>query len=292
MRRSSETFDPRQEMRRSDFELFHNLDTSLDAVGLHHHDFYEVYYFLSGTVEYRIEDKLYRLQTGDLLLVSPMELHQATVLDHSVPYERIVLWISQPYLDSLSVNGEALTQCFDSSRAEHVNLLRPADHSLLRDLLERLLEERAGNQYGSALYARGCLLQLLVLLNRMAMAAHTAPEAGSPLVSLIVRHINGHYAEPLSLDALAALAHVSKYYLSHEFSRVMGISVYRFIMLKRLQMAREMLLQGVSPGEAAVRCGFPDYPNFFRAFRARYNYGPSACAAPMAEDDIEPAAVN
>lgn len=292
MARSQETFDSRQEMRRGDFELFHNLDTHLDAVGLHHHDFYEVYYFLRGTVEYRIEDRLYRLQTGDLLLVSPMELHQATVLDHSVPYERIVLWISRSYLDSLPVNGEALTRCFDSSQAGHVNLLRPSDHSLLRDLLERLQEECSGRQYGSALYARGCLLQLLVLLNRMAMAAHTAPEDGTPLVSLIVRYINGHYAEPLSLNDLAAIGHVSKYYLSHEFSRVMGTSVYRFITLKRLQIARELLLRGASAGEAAARCGFHDYPNFFRTFRARYNYSPSACAATMAEEDIEPAAAN
>ena len=124
------------------------------------------------------------------------------------------------------------------------------------------------------------------------MAAHNAPEDGTPLVSLIVRYINGHYAESLSLNDLAAIGHVSKYYLSHEFSRVMGTSVYRFITLKRLQIARELLLRGASAGEAAARCGFHDYPNFFRTFRARYNYSPSACAATMAEEDIEPAAAN
>ena len=278
MARSPEPFDPRQEMRRGDFELFHNLDTRLSAVGLHHHDFYEVYYFLRGAVDYRIEDKLYCLQAGDLLLVSPMVLHQATILDHSIPYERIVLWISRPYLDSLADGGEELTHCFDSSREGHSNLLRPVDHGPLQILLEHLLEERAGDRYGSALYIRGCLLQLLVLINRLAMASHVSSESSSPLVSSIVRYINGHYAEPLSLDALAALAHVSKYYLSHEFSRVMGTSVYRFITLKRLQMARELLLRGVSAGEAAVRCGFSDYPNFFRAFRARYHCNPRDCS--------------
>lgn len=32
MRDTSQRFDPRQEMRRDDFEIFHNQDTHLDAV--------------------------------------------------------------------------------------------------------------------------------------------------------------------------------------------------------------------------------------------------------------------
>ena len=56
------SFDPRQEMRRTDFEIFHNKDMHLDSVGLHHHDFYEVYFFLGGKAEYRVEGRLYRLR--------------------------------------------------------------------------------------------------------------------------------------------------------------------------------------------------------------------------------------
>ena len=271
-------FDPRQEMRRNDFEIFHNRDMHLDSVGLHHHDFYEVYFFLGGKVEYRVEGRLYRLRPGNILLLSPRELHQVTVQAGRIPYERIVLWISRPFLDSLAGGTDSLSRCFDAALERHTNLLSPTDGEPLRDLFERLLEERSRPLYGSEACARGCLLQLLVMLNRLALDCREKAGEGSPLVSHAIAYINGHYQEEISLDQLAAHLHVSKYYLCHEFSRVAGTSVYRYITLKRLQIARELLLQGTAPSLAAAQCGFRDYPNFYRAFKSRYSLSPSDCA--------------
>lgn len=270
-------FDPRQEMRRPDFEIFHNKDMHLDSVGLHHHDFYEVYFFLGGKAEYRVEGRLYRLRPGDVLLLSPMELHQVTVQAGRVPYERIVLWISRPYLAFLG-NGEApLSRCFDNALSEHTNLLKRSDGVQIQPLFEHLLEERRQTLYAGEACARGYLLQLLVQLNRLAMNSRQPAGENSPLVSRAVAYINHHYAEEITLDDLASQLHVSKYYLCHEFSRVAGTSVYRFLTLKRLQIARELLLQGTAPGEAAAQCGFKDYPNFYRAFKTRYRLSPRDC---------------
>ena len=269
--------DPRQEMRRPDFEIFHNKDMHLDSVGLHHHDFYEVYFFLGGKAEYRVEGRLYRLRPGDVLLLSPMELHQVTVQAGRLPYERIVLWISRSYLASLGSGEDSLYRCFDNALSEHTNLLKRSDGVQVQPLFEQLLEERSQNLYAGEACARGYLLQLLVQLNRLALNSRQQAGENSPLVSRAVAHINSHYAEEITLDDLAAQLHVSKYYLCHEFSRVAGTSVYRFITLKRLQIARELLLQGAAPSEAAAQCGFKDYPNFYRAFKTRYRLSPSDC---------------
>ena len=68
-------YEPRQEMLASDFEIQHKRDTYLKNVELHHHDFYEIYYLVSGDVTYVIEGRLCRVLPGDLLLISPQELH-------------------------------------------------------------------------------------------------------------------------------------------------------------------------------------------------------------------------
>ena len=68
-------FDPRQSMRRADFELQYKRDSYLKKVDLHHHDFYEIYFLITGDVTYTIESKLYRVAPGDILLISPRELH-------------------------------------------------------------------------------------------------------------------------------------------------------------------------------------------------------------------------
>ena len=52
MKQAAQHFESRQSMNRSDFEIFHYKDRKPGCVELHHHDFYEVYCFLSGDVEY------------------------------------------------------------------------------------------------------------------------------------------------------------------------------------------------------------------------------------------------
>ena len=53
-------------MQKNTFEVFHYKDESMSEVALHHHDFYEIYFFVSGKVTYNIESRTYTLQPGDI----------------------------------------------------------------------------------------------------------------------------------------------------------------------------------------------------------------------------------
>ena len=109
------------------------------------------------------------------------------------------------------------------------------------------------------------------------------PAAGeAPLtrpVAAAVEYIETHYPEGLSLDTLSEQCFVSKFHLSHEFRRQVGLSVHQYILDRRLRAARELLLRGEAPSRVAPRCGFGDYPGFYRAFVARYGVGPRAFVA-------------
>ena len=280
----TQRFDPRQNMHSQTFEIFHYQDTRPDSVEVHHHDFFEVYFFVSGEAEYRVEGRIYRLETGDLLLINPMELHQPMARPGSV-CERFVLWINRAYLESLCTDGVNISRCFDSGLPTHTNLLHPtpAQRTEIMMRLNALVRESYGGEYGSGLYARGLFLQFMVELNRIAMrmsesaAGRDDREASSSLVSRVVAYIGEHYSEELTLDLLAGHFYVSKYHLSHEFSRVGGTGVYRYIMLKRLLIARQMLSGGVAPGTVFSSCGFGDYANFYRAFKSQYGISPRDC---------------
>ena len=50
-----QSFDSRQKMTSDKFEIFHYRDTKFEGVPVHQHDFYEVYFFISGNVEYSVE---------------------------------------------------------------------------------------------------------------------------------------------------------------------------------------------------------------------------------------------
>ena len=108
-------FDDRQHMKTNTFEVFRYKDDYPKEVTLHHHDFYEIYFFLSGNVQYNIESRSYLLTPGDVLLISPMELHQPMFGEGHRAYERIVIWVNKQFLEGFSLPGQEFTKCFDTT---------------------------------------------------------------------------------------------------------------------------------------------------------------------------------
>ncbi len=277
--RQAEKFDPRQEMGHADFELQYKRDTYLKDVELHHHDFYELYFLLAGDVTYTIESRQYHVMPGDLLLISPRELHQICIRPEMSAYERYVLWVDPQLLSKHSTSLSDLTLNLDPSSHGHGNLLRinPEYHSTIQRLFEQLWQESESDSFGSDLLRESLLIQLLVTINRLAdrqTGKYEAATYPSHAVSKVVDYINLHYAEALSLEQLAELVYVSKYHLSHEFNRQVGTSVYRYIQKKRLLIARQLLAQGNKPNEVYAACGFGDYAGFYRAFKGEYGVTP------------------
>lgn len=279
MAHKTHAFTDRQKMSRSTFEVYHYRDEHVKEVALHHHDFYEVYFFVSGNVSYNIESRSYRLSPGDVLLINPQELHQPLFSPEKQHYERYVLWINGSFLQQIALPGQDMSRCFDTGQPNHTNLIRPdgVTRELITYLFQQLIREEESREFASELCSLSLLAQLLVMVNRTALRAGRDPEPRENTDSVVYRilsYISAHYSEDLSLDFLANEFFISKYHLSREFSRVVGTSVHRYIVQKRLIMARQMMAAGSSTSDVCQRCGFGDYSNFYRAFRTEYQMSP------------------
>lgn len=271
MASNAQRFDSRQSMRNKTFEVFHYRDQKMEGLEVHHHDFYEVYLFLGGQVQFQVEAKTFQLEPGDFLLINPQELHKPLIGQGSM-YERMVLWIDRNYLSSLCTENTDLSACFDGQ----TNLLRPGKvrGAQLQGLLESLAREYYDEQLGSAICAQGLLMQFLVELNRLARKNMGKALAEPDLVSQVIAYIGNHYQENLTLESLAGQFYVSKFYLSHEFRERVGVSIHRYIIFRRLLQARDLMAAGIGPGQVYQNCGFGDYANFYRAFKAEYGISP------------------
>lgn len=279
MRERSQNFDPRQVMQKETFEVFHYREPRPNSVEVHHHDFYEVYYLLKGEVEYWVDGHILRMQAGDLLLISPLELHRPIVNPDSPVYERIVLWMNKDFLEGLSSGHMSFNRCFDTNQPNHTHLIHPAagERSALTARLSELVREYYSREVGSDLCAYGIFLQFMVQLNRMAQQEKRQPEETqklSDVVEKVLTYIGEHLSEPLTLERIAEQFFISKYYLSHAFSKEVGVSVYRYILLRRLMMARQLLQAGEPAGQVCRSCGFSDYTSFYRAFKSEYGISP------------------
>ena len=271
-------FDPRQKMLRPDFEVVHKWDTDLKEVEVHHHDFYEVNFLVSGDVTYVIESRVYHVKPGQMLIINPRELHQVYIQPDAAPYERYMLWIAPSLLQGLSSQQTDLCRCFDMTRPHYANLLYlPSEQRrIIPGIFESLLEEQTKFTYGSDLLQRNLLTELMIHVNRLADLPNdnTADSKNNTMVARVIDYINQYYQEPLSLDLLAERFFVSKYHLSHEFNRQMGTGIYQYIQKKRLLIARQLMLEGQKPSEVYAPCGFGDYAAFFRAFKKIYGMSP------------------
>ncbi len=281
-----QSYNPRQVMCCKDFEIQHKMDTYLQNVELHHHDFYEIFFLVSGDVTYSIEGRLYRVVPGDILLISPRELHQLFIKSDIEPYERYVLWIDPAMLARLSTETTNLEKCLNPARENYSNQLRiPIEYmNEIRNLMESIYRESDCEGYGGDVMQESLIARLLVMINRISDSKEEKSEEGpytNTLVEGVIDYVNEHYGEPLSLDDMAERLFVSKYHLSHEFRKQMGTGVYHYIQKKRVQIARQLLAHGEKPNNVFRSCGFSDYAGFYRAFKAEYGAGPREFAASL-----------
>ena len=112
-----------------------------------------------------------------------------------------------------------------------------------------------------------CRIQMLSLIVCRIMQRKQVLNPHPPeRINDVIRYINDHILEPLSLDALAERFYLSKYTLLHDFKNYANISVHQYILYKRITYAQHLMQHGITPGNAAKQSGFNDYAGFYRSF--------------------------
>lgn len=276
-------------MRHPRYEIHHSRDNyddyrpfpvNMEPVALHHHPFYEIFYFISGNITYFVENRAYHLNPGDLLLISPSELHQPIFVPAFGFYERIVLWLEESLIAELSTPEFSLFDCFNQGHSKKSNLIQiPSQmQASVQTLLDNLCMEMQAPCALSPLMERALITQILCQLNRYAAADPKTDVSFARMpapVAAAIDYINENLDGDLSLETLASQCYFSKQHLLRTFHRAMGLSVHQYIQKKRLLTATQYIQNGCSPKEAAIRCGFFDYSVFYRAFKKEYGFPPS-----------------
>lgn len=274
----------RQHMLREDFEVFHFTGNNGVQIALHFHDFFECSLLLSGKLSYQIESASFAEQPGDLLLISPNQLHRPLFIHGAEPYERIVFWLSRSFVERLSDEKNDLSACFSGGREGAIRLGGAVRAQITR-LFSELISASNGEAFGRELLCRSLAASLLVHLNRIARG--TADSAVldeihvSPLVQQVSSYLDAHIDEAISLDAVAQAVFLSKYYLERKFKEETGASIYQMLLQKRMIRARNLMREGFPLMQVAMRCGFADYSGFYKAFRSAYGVSPRDYLAQM-----------
>lgn len=252
------------------FNYTHNKTVNPSDIDFHLHDRFEIYFFISGNVNYLIEKKVYSLEYGDLLVINSHEIHKPSFLTGNT-YERIVVHFDPSIPRLLSPPDFNLLNCFTNRPKGSNNRL-----SLNKDQLNGLFEifikmERLENdcKKSTVILKLICFLELLVFINNAFSSSQQSdihlklPQKLVPILDYIDENLHNE----LSLGTLEREFYIDRFHLSRLFKKSIGSSIYEYIIMKRISKAKTLLAEGHNVTYTAGMCGFNDYSNFLRMFK-------------------------
>ena len=223
---------------------------------LHSHTCAEMFFITGGHGDFLIREDRFPVAVNDMMVVNAGIPHTETSQNGS-PMEYVVLGVEG--LETIAeTNGYAQLHLFSED----------AISSCLRILIQESREPRTGCDE----ICQRLLEVILLRLERrddLALSGAAASTPGSSRECVLVRrYIDNHFKENLTLDQLAGLVHINKYYLSHSFRREFNTSPISYLISRRIQESRFLLGEtDHSLSQIAQILGFSSLSYFSQSFR-------------------------
>lgn len=151
---------------------------------------------------------------------------------------------------------------------------RPCCHARRFDAFAALLDElraiAGSDDYLRDMHIYEKLTALLTLLMEESWQPGAGHHAGSKRQNMqkIKEYLDAHYAEKLTLDALAERFYINKFYLARVFKEQFGASINGYLLQLRITHAKRLLRFTDWPIERiGQECGMSDANYFSRAFK-------------------------
>ena len=242
---------------------------------VHDHSAVEILLTLEGSVTYTVEDSVYQVRKGEVLVIPPDMPHSLTMGEGSSRY----LFLFEP--DAIMTMRDIKSIAMYFNKPFHLRDGSEA-HVRIRELLLRARDayEKREMMWNTVCYS--CILRIYATLGQQYLSGvRPRTDDGlrnmdSEVITAVMTYINNHYREELSLEDVARFAGFSRYYFSRSFKRQTGYSFKDYLCQKRLQVAMDLLIRtNHSMRDVAIESGFGSVATFNRVFREKKGCTPT-----------------
>lgn len=257
-----------------DFKYLDKGKDELNNLRHSHGESYEILIVRAGSGSVIVRDRLFALRPGAVYFINGMDTH-CTVPEKPEEYYRGKLIVSGKFIDRIAgqMDGtELLEELFhknggtcvlpDEKTAAYID-------AEFAGINRALSDNSIYTKIGVATGVMNILCaghekkeeQILTLDNR---------------VSKILEYINENLGWSISLEDICTQFHVSRYYLCHLFKKTVGMTVFEYILSRRLSIARKYLLgTDMTLSQIADTAGFSSFSYFSKVFREYEGMPPS-----------------
>jgi len=222
----------------------------------HAHGQYELFFLSLGEGVLECGEREYALRARTMIIIPEGREHRIRLLSQN--YECFTLHFSSSDLTDSTVC--ILSDLFSN---EGVYIHKEAATPSFTSVITRLTSANTLQSPERETYISILLSELVFLLS---LAKSEGMESDTELGARVLSYIDENIDKDVSLDSLAKIFFVSKYYLCRAFKRYAGTSIHSYVNRKRVLYAKELIERGETASGAAYRVGFGDYSAFYRAY--------------------------
>jgi len=242
----------------------------------HWHKEFEISMITDGSLIYRIGQKDYQVNKGDILIITPDTLHAAHQLDDfTANTTTIVFHLNLLGLEQKDRCTLKYIEPYTQQKTLPVPVIQP-DHPSY-EKINQCYEELWNFQnphHGNELLVKSALFRLFYYLWEQEPTPTSqvySPEALRNIEHLkpVLTYIHLHFAEPLTIDQLASISGFSSVHFMNIFKKVMGTPCMEYVLHYRINAASHALKETDYPvTKIALENGFQNIPYFNRSFKS------------------------
>ena len=216
---------------------------------------------ISGSGVLSIGDDTFPLAMGDCFFIDCRKPHYYKSSETD-PWE--LLWVH--------FNGATSQQYYEYFLSQSRNVFRPAIFNKVVSCIGELIRVNEECAPNAEVISSSLIVDLLTTALTVSDSTEQYDTALKQKLASVNAFIEEHFSDDLSLEKLANEFYISKYYLTREYKKIYGRTIFQHIITCRINYGKKLLrFSDKSVEEIAHLCGFNDQSYFARQFKKTEN---------------------
>jgi AraC family transcriptional regulator len=261
-------------IRISDFNLFHG-ETSFNNLAIK--------YVAKGSESYFVKNKKFLVQEGEFMignndLSSEVKINERTLglcIDISIDFMTEIL---NDFTDNIDFKTYILSENFLLNKYNSKNTKLGED---LKNMVPIIFKNQHDVHLSQELFytlGENLIQDQLKVFSQISKLSYKKKESNQDVFRNLLdskQFIDDCFLNQIGVDDLLHISHLSKYAFIRLFKTTFGITPYQYILEKRLNYAKNLIIKGEKISETAYLTCFADTPSFSKAFKLHFGTSPT-----------------
>ena len=203
----------------------------------------------------------FALSKGDCFFIDCRVPHYYKCSDRE-PWE--LMWVH--------FNGSTSQQYYEYFISQSRNVFSPASFDRVIAAISEMISLNEQNAPDAEIITSKLIVELLTVALTSGSSEKHYDSALRQKLSAVHRYISEHFSEDISLEGLSSEFYISKFYLTREYKKIYGMTIFQHLINARINYGKQLLrFSERSVEEIAHLCGFNDQSYFARQFKRSEN---------------------